>query len=152
MQLNRFSVVCGCVLQRGQMGLAWCGWVRRWVGWGEWGWEDWEGWTGEIVWGIEWVCVKRFLVLVLVLDWTQCLPQGAGAPPAMMRGRMTGFLKKLGARASGEAGYGGYYFHSPSWLWYTNHAQAVSVWCLCYSSSYFHYFICIVFISCCLLF
>ena len=34
---------------------------------------------------------KRVLVLVLVLDWTQCLPQGADAPPAMLRGRMTGF-------------------------------------------------------------
>ena len=30
------------------------------------------------------VC-KRVLVLVLVLDWTQCLQKGAGAPPAMMR-------------------------------------------------------------------
>ena len=50
------------------------------------------------------MCVIGFLVLVLVLDWTQCIPQGAGAPPAMLRGRMTGFPKKLGARASGEAG------------------------------------------------
>ena len=33
-------------------------------------------------------------MLVLVLDWT--LPQGAGAPPAMLRGRMTGFPKKNG--------------------------------------------------------
>ena len=50
------------------------------------------------------VC-KTVLVLVLVLDWTQCLPQGAGAPPAMLRGRMTGFPpKKMGAWASGEAG------------------------------------------------
>ena len=39
--------------------------------------------------------VKGFLVLVLVLDWTQCLPQGAGAPPALMQCRMTGFPKKL---------------------------------------------------------
>ena len=30
------------------------------------------------------MCVKGFLVLVLVLDWTQCFPQGAGAPPAML--------------------------------------------------------------------
>ena len=36
------------------------------------------------------VC-KRVLVLVLVLDWTQCHPQGAGAPPAM-----TGFPKNWG--------------------------------------------------------
>ena len=28
----------------------------------------------------------------------QCLPQGAGAPPAMMRGRMTGFPKNWGPR------------------------------------------------------
>ena len=41
--------------------------------------------------------VKVFLVLVLVLDWTQCLPQGAGAPTAMMRSRMTGFQKKMTA-------------------------------------------------------
>ena len=47
---------------------------------------------------------KRVLVLALVMDWAQCLPQGAGAPPAMMRCRMTGFPKKLGARAFGEAG------------------------------------------------
>ena len=40
---------------------------------------------------------KRVLVLVLVLDWSQCLPQGAGATTAMLRGRMTGFPpKKLG--------------------------------------------------------
>ena len=32
-------------------------------------------------------------MLVLVLDWTQCLLQGVGAPPAMMRGRMTSFQK-----------------------------------------------------------
>ena len=38
--------------------------------------------------------VKGLLVLVLVLDWTQCLLQGAGAPPAMMRGRMTDLPKK----------------------------------------------------------
>ena len=41
------------------------------------------------------VC-KRVLVLVWVLDWTQCLPQGAGAPPAMPRGRTTGFQKNWG--------------------------------------------------------
>ena len=39
-----------------------------------------------------------------VLGWTQCLPQGVGAPPAMLRGRTAGFPKKLGGRASGEAG------------------------------------------------
>ena len=49
------------------------------------------------------VC-KRVVVLVLVLDWTQCLPQISGAPTAMMRGRMPDFPKKLGARAFGEAG------------------------------------------------
>ena len=41
------------------------------------------------------VC-KRVLVLGLVLDWTQCLPQGAGTPPAMLRGCMTGFPPKSG--------------------------------------------------------
>ena len=50
------------------------------------------------------LCVKGSLVLVLVLDWTQCLPQGVGAPPAMLRGRTAGFPKKLGSRASGETG------------------------------------------------
>ena len=39
------------------------------------------------------VCKKGFLVLVLVLDWTQCLPQRA---PAMLQGRMTGFPKNWG--------------------------------------------------------
>ena len=32
---------------------------------------------------VECVCVKGSLVLVLVLGWTQCLPQGVGAPPAV---------------------------------------------------------------------
>ena len=66
------------------------------------------GWIDELVYlvsvGVECVCVKGSLVLVLVLDWTQCLPQGVGAPPAMLRGRTAGFPKKLGGRASGEAG------------------------------------------------
>ena len=39
------------------------------------------------------VRVKGYLVWVLVLDWTQCLPQGVGAPPAMLRGRTAGFPK-----------------------------------------------------------
>ena len=42
------------------------------------------------------MCVKGFLVLVLVLGWTQCLPQGASALPAMLRGRMAGFPLKNG--------------------------------------------------------
>ena len=42
------------------------------------------------------MCVKGFLVLVLVLDWTRCLPQGAGAPPAMLQSRMTGIPKIWG--------------------------------------------------------
>ena len=40
-------------------------------------------------------------MLVLVLDSTQCLPQGAGALPAMLRCRMTGFPKQLGAGPQG---------------------------------------------------
>ena len=60
------------------------------------------------VWGgggwVECVCVNEFLVLVLVLAWTYCLPQGVGAPPAMLRGRTPGFPKNLGGRASGDAG------------------------------------------------
>ena len=45
---------------------------------------------------------KRVLVLVLILDWTQCLPQGAGAPPALLRGRMTGFPKNWGPGLPGK--------------------------------------------------
>ena len=52
--------------------------------------------------GVECVCVKGFLVLVLVLGWTQCLPQGAGALPAMLRGRMTGFPNKWVAGPQGR--------------------------------------------------
>ena len=33
-----------------------------------------------------------------------CLPQGVGAPSAMLRGRTAAFPKILGARDSGEAG------------------------------------------------
>ena len=51
------------------------------------------------------MCVKGFLVLVLALDWIQCLPQGVDAPPAMLRGHTAGFPKKNWvAGASGEAG------------------------------------------------
>ena len=66
---------------------------------GEWAGEGGEGWADKLV------CVEGFLVLLLVLDWTQCLPQGAGAPPAILRDCMTGFPpKKMWAWASGEAG------------------------------------------------
>ena len=40
----------------------------------------------------------------VVLGWTQCLPQRVGVPPAMLRGRTASFPKKMGGRASGEAG------------------------------------------------
>ena len=33
-----------------------------------------------------------------VLGWTQCLPQGVGAPPAMLWGRMAGFPKKTASK------------------------------------------------------
>ena len=71
------------------------------------------------------VC-KRGLVLVLVLDWTQCLPQGAGATPAMLRGRMTGFPKKLGARRGRIRCIP---FAKSLLTVAHQHAQAVSVWC-----------------------
>ena len=68
--------------------------------------------------------------LVLVLGWTQCLLQGVGAPPAMLRGRTAGLPKKLGGRASGEAGQVDTICTvPPPRLWHTNHEQAVSVWC-----------------------
>ena len=46
------------------------------------------------------MCGKGFLVLVLVLGCTHCHPQGAGALPAMLRGRMDGFPKTLCGLAS----------------------------------------------------
>ena len=55
------------------------------------------------------VCERVFSV-GLVPDWTQCLPQAVGAPPAMLRGRTAGFPKKLGGR---RGGIGGYNLHSP---------------------------------------
>ena len=59
------------------------------------------GWTDKLVYlvsvGVECVCVKGSLVLVLVLGWTQCLPQGVGAPLAMLRGRTAGFQKNWAA-------------------------------------------------------
>ena len=48
-------------------------------------------------------------MLALVLGWTQCLPQGVGAPPAMLRERTAGFPKKLVGR---RGGVGGYNLHS----------------------------------------
>ena len=49
------------------------------------------------------VC-KRVFSIGFGPGWTQCLPQEAGASLAMLRGRMTGFPKKLGGPTSGEAG------------------------------------------------
>ena len=96
-QLKRWSVVCGCVLHRGQRGEGWCvsSTLCRY----------------DIRMGLllvlSWARVRRVSLgresSVLVLGWTQCLPQGVGAPPAMLRGRTAGFPKKLGGRASGEA-------------------------------------------------
>ena len=50
------------------------------------------------------VCVRVFSVgFGPGLD-SRCLPQGVGAPPAMLQGRTAGFPKKLDGRVSGEAG------------------------------------------------
>ena len=51
-------------------------------------------------------------MLVLVLGCTQCLPQGVGVPPAMLRGRMAGFPKKTGRPGLRRGGVGGYNLHS----------------------------------------
>ena len=61
------------------------------------------------------MCVKGFSVLVLVLYWTQCLPQGVGAPPDMLRGRTAGFPKNCvaGPRRGGIDGYNLYSNHTP---------------------------------------
>ena len=88
-QLNICSVVCGCILQSG----------LDCAGESE-GREDREGWTGVFV----------YLVSVCKIVFSVGFGHGldpmspAGALPAMLRSRMTGFPKKLGARASGEAG------------------------------------------------
>ena len=51
------------------------------------------GLTDELVYlvsvGVECACAKGSPVLALVLGWTQCLPQGVGSPPAMLRGACT---------------------------------------------------------------
>ena len=57
------------------------------------------------------------------------VPKGVGAPPAMLRGRTSGFPKKTGWPALRRAGVGGYNLQSPR-QWHTNHEQAVSVWCV----------------------
>ena len=62
-------------------------------------------------------------MLVLVLGWTQCLPQGVGAPPAMRRGRTAGPPGRRGrwiqfAQCSPD---------SPPDCG-TNHEHGVSVW------------------------
>ena len=59
-------------------------------------------------------------MLVLVLDWIQCLPQGVGAPSAMIRGLMR--------RLDSQKKYG---WSGLRRLWRTNHVQAVSAWCCC---------------------
>ena len=51
-------------------------------------------------------------MLALVLGWTQCLPQGVGAPPAMLRERTAGFPKKTGRPGLRRGGVGGYNLHS----------------------------------------
>ena len=76
--------------------------------------------------------MKGSLVLGLVLDWTQCLPQGIGAPPAMLRGRTAGFPEKLCDRTSGEAGIDGYNLHSPPTVAHQPRAGCIRL-VLCYS-------------------
>ena len=74
-------------------------------------------------------------MLVLVLGWTQCLPQGVGAPPAMLRGRTAGFPKNWVAGPPERRGRWIEFAVFPPTvpptvaLWHTNHEQAVSVWC-----------------------
>ena len=83
------------------------------------------------------MCVKGSLVLVLVLDWTQCFPQEVSAPPAMLRGRTAGFPPKMDGRVSGEAVRWIQFAQSPR-LWHTNHEQAVSVWWLTWGGGRLH--------------
>ena len=94
------------------------GWIDVGVLSGEWTRESGGGkvWTDELVYlvsvGVECVCVKGSLVLDLVMDWTQCIPQGVGVPPAMLRGE--GWLpKKTGWPGLRRGGVGGYNLHSP---------------------------------------
>ena len=61
-----------------------------------------RGGTGELVYLVS-VC-KRVFSVGFCPGLIQCLPQGGGAPLAMLQGRVTGFPKKMGARTSGEAG------------------------------------------------
>ena len=102
----------GLVERKWKWGLDRCGWTRESGGGRVRG-----GWTDELVYlvsvGVECVCVKGSLVLVLVLGWTQCLPQGVGAPPAMLRGHTAGFPKKTGWPGLRRGGVGGYNLHSP---------------------------------------
>ena len=58
--------------------------------------------------------VKVLLVLVLVPDWTQCVPQGPGAPPTMLRGCMTGFPNKWGPGPPESQDKVDTHLHSPS--------------------------------------
>ena len=63
------------------------------------------GWINELVYLVS-ACVS--LVLVLVLGWTQCLPQGVGAPPAMLAGTHGWLPKKTGRPGLRSGGVGGY--------------------------------------------
>ena len=74
------------------------------------------------------VCEILFSVS-LVLGWTQCLPQGVGAPPAMLRVRTAGFPINWVAGPPERWGMWIQFAQSPR-LWHTNHEQAVSVWCM----------------------
>ena len=57
--------------------------------------------------------IEGFLVLVLVLDWTQCLPQGAGALPAIAAGSHGWLPPKTGWLGLRGDGIDGYNLHSP---------------------------------------
>ena len=72
-------------------------------------------------------------MLVLVLGWTQCLPQGARSRRSASHAAGThGWLpQKTGRPGLRRGGVGGYNLHSDRpRLWHTNHEQAVSVWCV----------------------
>ena len=69
-------------------------------------------------------------MLVLVLGWTQCLPQGVGAPPAMLRDAQLASPKNWAAGPPEKRGRWIQFAQCSPRLWHTNHEQAVSVWCM----------------------
>ena len=94
------------------------------------------GWTDELVYlvsvgGSVRVCERVFSVGFGPGLESISPARSVGAPPAMLEGHTAGFPQKLGGRASGEVGVGGYNLHSSPTVAHQPRAGCIRLVILC---------------------